>query len=168
MITIERAIQRLPVYIPGIEFSVTTETIAEINGTVTSVHSFTDAELCTLPYKPFNTFGFDVNKPTFVQVIWCCIDGTTTNGVTWKVTYDDDSLESGVLTTPATALDTVIVEDPEHETPYVMQKTAQGIINANTFVASDLVAFRVEADIVDSGNDPGCWFMGLLLTQKAD
>ena len=100
-----------------------------------------------------------------IYVIWASIDGTTGNGVTWLVTYDADTLESGVLTAPATALNTAIVEDNENDTPYTIQKTAAGVINASTLTATDMIAIRVEADVVDSGNDPGCWFMGIVLDQ---
>jgi len=125
----------------------------------------TDGELSTLSYKPFEYFDFDINKDINVQIVWCPIDGTTANGVTWVVTYDQDAFESGVLTAPATALDTVIAEDNENDTPYVIQKTAAGIIDAGTLSGVNPIAWRVEADVVDSGNDPGCWFMGILFSQ---
>lgn len=155
----------ISVYISAVEFEITTGTSAEINGTGTHGHSMTDAELSTLSYKPIESLGLDVSRPINVQVVWCSIDGTTGNGVTWKVTYDQDALESGVLTAPATALDVVIAEDNENDTPYTIQKTENGVINAATLTGTNLIAFRVEADVVDSGNDPGCWFMGLLLSQ---
>lgn len=153
------------IYVPAVEFEITTGTSGEINSTGSHGHSMTDVELSTLSYKPFEFFGLDKTKATNVHVIWCGINGTTTQGVTWVVTYDQDVLESGVLGAPATALNTVIAEDNENDTPYTIQKTAPGIINANTFVENAAIAFRVEANLVDSASDPGCWFIGLLLTQ---
>lgn len=155
----------ISVYIPAVEFDITTGNAGDINTTGTHGHSMTDAELSTLSYKPIESLGLDVSRPINVQVVWCPIDGTTANGVTWLVTYDQDALESGVLTAPATALDVVIAEDNENDTPYTIQKTENGVINAATLTGTNLIAFRVEADVVDSGNDPGCWFMGLLLSQ---
>lgn len=158
------------IYIPAVEFEITTGNSGEINSTGIHGHSMDGAggELSTLSYKPFEFYNFNIAKSVYVQVVWCPIDGTTTNGVTWVITYDQDSFESGILTAPATALDTVIAEDPEHATSYVIQKTAQGIINAGSLNVTDPIAWRVEADVVDSSNDPGCWFMGLLLTQEAE
>lgn len=152
-------------YIPAIEFEITTGTSADINGTGIHGHSMTDGELSTLSYKDINSLGLDVSRPINVQVVWCPIDGNTSNGVTWVVTYDHDAFESGVLTAPGTALDTGIAEDLENDTPYVIQKTENGIINAATLTLANAIAFKVEADVVDSGNDPGCWFMGLSLSQ---
>lgn len=152
-------------YIPAIEFEITTGTSGDINGTGIHGHSMTDAELSTLSYKDIDSLGLDVSRPINVQVVWCPIDGNTSNGVTWLVTYDHDAFESGVLTAPGTALDVVIAEDIENDTPYVIQKTENGVINAATLTLANAIAFRVEADVVDSGNDPGCWFMGLLLSQ---
>jgi len=156
------------IYIPADEFSVTTGTSGEIDGTGTLGHSMDDGELSTMSYRPFEFFGLDKGKDTNVQVVWCGINGTTTQGVEWLVTYDQDVLESGVLGAPATALDTVIVEDPENDTAYTIQRTIAGVINANTLVENAAIAFRVEAQVVDSVNDPGCWFIGLLLTQQQD
>ncbi|MFA9408741.1 MAG: LamG domain-containing protein [Candidatus Dadabacteria bacterium] len=157
-----------PYYLEANRFSITTGNSGDINTTGTLGHSMQAAggELSTCGYVPFECYGgIDINKDLYAQVIWCCIDGTTSQGVTWKVTYDADAIEAGVLTAPATALDTVIVEDNEHETPYVIQKTAKGVINAGTLTDGNPIAWRVEADIVDTATDPGCWFIGLLLSQ---
>jgi len=154
-----------PYFIPAMLFGVTTGTQGNINSTGVTGHSMTDGELSTTGYVPIEVLRVDITKALNIQVVWCGINGTTTQGVTWKVTYDADAIESGVLTAPATVLDTVIVEDNENDTPYVMQKTSAGIIAANTLSAGEAIAFRAEADLVDSASDPGCWFIGLLLTQ---
>lgn len=154
-----------PVYIPAVEFEITDGTSGEINGTGVHGISMVAGNLATLSYKPFDVFGFDINRIVNVQVVWCPIDGNTANGVTWIVTYDQDTFDSGILTAPATALNTVIVEDIEDEDSYTIQKTAKGIINAGSLVADSPIAFLVEADIVDSSSTPGCWFMGLHFSQ---
>ena len=162
---LNRMVKNPPVYIPARDFLVTTGNLGEINGTGCSGHSMTDGELSTTDYLPFCFFGFDVNQAIRVQVVWCCIYGNTSQGVTWTVVYDHDTFESGVLTTPATALDTPLVEDPEHETPYVIQKTVAGVIDAGSLVTDQPIAFRVTGTTIDKAADPGCWFMGLLLSQ---
>ena len=164
--TVEGVPKMTPYYIPAVQFGITTGNSGDINSTGTLGHSYTDSELSTCGYIPFECMGgIDVTKDLYVQVIWAPIDGTTANGVTFIVTYDADALESGVLTAPGTALDTVIVEDIENDTPYVIQKTAKGVIAANTLTEGNPIAWRVEGDVIDSGNDPGCWFIGLLLSQ---
>ena len=154
-----------PVFIASGQFEMTDGNVGEINSTDIYGISMTDGELAVLSYRPFSTFGFDVNRAVNVQVVWCPINGTTSQGVTWTVTYDNDTFESGVLTAPATALDTTIVEDAEDNTSYTMQKTAKGIIDAGSLTVDAPIAFKVVATTIDSGNDPGCWFMGLLLSQ---
>ena len=155
-----------PYFIPAVQFQVTTGAAGDINTTGTWGHSYTDGELSTCGYIPFECYGgIDVAKDLYVQVIWAGIDGITSQGNTFVVTYDADALESGVLTAPATALDTVIVEDNENDTPYTIQKTAKGVINAGTLTDGNPIAWRVEGDVVDDAQDPGCWFIGLLLSQ---
>jgi len=155
-----------PYYIPASRFDITTGQYGDINSTGTPGHGCTDGELCTCGYIPFECFGgIDVNKDLYVQVIWAGIDGTTGQGNTFIVTYDADAFESGVLTAPATALDTVLVEDTENDTPYVIQKTVKGVINAGTLTDGNPIAWRIEADVVDDAQDPGCWIIGMLLSQ---
>jgi len=153
-------------YIPAVLFSITDGNAGEINSTGQFGHSYDGGELSTSPYFPLEELdNLDVSKATYVQVVWTNIDGNTGQGVTFTVLYDHDAFEAGVLTAPATALNTALIEDPEHDTPYVIQKTEKGIIDANTLTAGVPIAFRVVGTTVDKGEDPGCWFMGLLLTQ---
>ena len=154
-----------PVFISAAEFGFTDGNSGQINATGVHGHSMTDGELSVTGYIPFKHFGFDVSKPIYVQVVWCNIAGVTTDGVTWTVTYDQDALESGVVTAPATALDTALVEDLEHEDPYVIQRTERGIIDAGNLNNIDPIAWQVCATTVDQGADPGTWFMGLQLSQ---
>lgn len=152
-------------YIPAVDFEYADSAIAEINGTEIFGSGMTDDDYVTLSYKPIESLGIDVNRPLYVQVVWAGIDGTTGQGNTFIVLYDTDAIESGVLTTPATALDTVLVEDTENDTPYVIQKTAKGIIDAGSLTSANMIAFQIEAAVVDDAQDPGVWFMGLLLSQ---
>jgi len=156
----------IPYYIPAVQFALTTGQYGDINSTGTFGHGCTDGELVKCGYIPFECYGgIDVNKDLYVQVIWAGIDGTTGQGNTFIVLYDADVMGAGVLTAPATTLDTILVEDLEHDTPYVIQKTEKGVIAAGTLSEGSAIAWAIEADIVDDTADPGVWIIGLLISQ---
>lgn len=136
---------------------------ANINTTGLYGFGCTDGDLITSNFirVPNN---MDVTAAMNVNVLWVPIDGTVANGVTWLVKYGKYTPETTALAAPATALSTVIAEDAENDTPYTVQLSPTGVIAANTFAVGDLIAFLIESDVVDSSNNPGCWFLGLLLS----
>lgn len=158
-----KAGQRKKFYAAG-EFGVTTGNSGEMNSTGILGHSMTDGELSTGGPWPIPD-DLDVDEAIDVKVLWAPINGTTSQGVTFVVTYTTVIADTTTLIAPATALGTVLVEDNENDTPYVAQLTAgTGEVAASVFTAGAWWTWRVEADVVDSASDPGCWFLGLLLT----
>lgn len=146
------------------EFPVTTGNSGNMNSTGITGHSMTDGELSTGGPWPVPT-DMDVGEELTVDVLWAGINGTTSQGVTWLVTHAAITADTTAIVAPATALNTVIVEDPEHDTPYVAQLTSgAGKVNADTYAAGGWWSWRVEGDVIDSSADPGAWFLGLVLT----
>tara|TARA_Y100000310_G_scaffold344803_1_gene459623 strand:+ start:3840 stop:4484 length:645 start_codon:yes stop_codon:yes gene_type:complete len=152
------------VFYHAAEFPVTTGNSGDMNSTGITGHSMTDGELSTGGPWPVPD-DMDVTQVTDVKILWAPINGTTTQGVTFIVTYTAVTADTTTLVAPATALGTIMVEDDEDDTPYVAQLTAgTGEVAVNTFTAGAWWTWRVEADVVDSASDPGVWFLGLLLT----
>ena len=138
-----------PVYFSYADFPTTSGNAGAINSTEVKGHSMTDGEISLMEkYIYVDSLKFDLSKPINVQILWTGINGTTTQGVTWVVIYNQVTIETSVVTSAGTALDTVIAEDNENDTPYVVQKTKNswtgvvihGVINGPSFIA---IAFGV-------------------------
>ncbi len=107
----------------------------------------------------------DLSEEIGVRVLWAC-DGTpaATDDVTFLALYDQAD-PGEALAAPATALDTVIANhEPAHTTPYVLERTARGIINANTFDETaklGTLAVSIEADVLTGYSADEVVFLGV-------
>tara|TARA_Y100000310_G_scaffold126290_1_gene125100 strand:+ start:407 stop:1036 length:630 start_codon:yes stop_codon:yes gene_type:complete len=150
----------------------------QVTGASTILDSFDDG---ATQFLEFSTFGFggmsiaaagdsftallcdflplvDISEPIGVRVLFGA-DATPAAGdaVTWVVLYDQVDVGEA-LAAPATALDTAIAaHTPGHTTASRLERTARGIINANTFDESAVLgalAVNIEADgLTDYGAD---------------
>ena len=100
----------------------------------------------------------DLSEEIGVRVLFG-VDATPAAGdaVGWLVTYDQTDIGEA-LAAPGTALDTVIaLHTPAHTTASRLERTARGIINANTFDETaklGTLAVGIEADVLtDYGAD---------------
>jgi hypothetical protein len=87
------------------------------------------------------------------SVLWSTDSTTTTEGVTWKVLYNEGALGSA-LAAAATALDTVITSDSPLGTAYMLNETPQGVIAAGTVDRNDILHVLAETDAFSGGMDP--------------
>jgi len=107
----------------------------------------------------------DLTEEIGVRVRWTT-DATPASGddVTWVALYNQAD-QNVAFVEPATALDTVIVNhEPGHTTPLRPQRTARGIINANTFdedAREGQLSWRIEADVVGSYSATEMHFLAL-------
>lgn len=88
-----------------------------------------------------------------LYVLWSSSSTTITDTVTWRLLYTLLTVETTAGTEGATALSTALVADTNSATANCLQKTAAGVINANTITAGQYVAFRLDLNAV-SGTSP--------------
>lgn len=92
-----------------------------------------------------------VNCPTKVSVLWSTASNSTSASATWRALYSAKAVGEA-LAAPATALDTTITADSILGTAYMLNETAQGVINADVFSRYDTVDITVDLQ-TESGFD---------------
>jgi len=107
----------------------------------------------------------DVSQEIGVRVLYTDIETpVATDGVTYIVLYDQVD-DNEAMIEPATALDTPLVEALDGgTTPYVLRRTARGIISANKFddtARYGALTWRVEHDASTATVDDKAVFLGL-------
>jgi hypothetical protein len=90
--------------------------------------------------------NWDRHCPIRCRVIWAT-EAADTDTATWKVLYSALTLDSGVIITPATGLDTVLVADAAIGVAKTIQATPWGVINEDKITdANEIFNFLVELD----------------------
>jgi hypothetical protein len=107
----------------------------------------------------------DLREEIGVRVRWTG-DATPASGddVTWIALYNQAN-QNAAYVEPATALDTAIANhNPGHTTALSVQRTARGVINANTFdeaAREGQFSWRIEADVIDAYGATEVHFLAL-------
>jgi len=120
--------------------------------------------LMMLPYD------FDRAQPMDVAIIWSTASTDAADTLDWAVTYTAHILDTTVLVTAVTALDTVIplADVTGSATANILKRTAYGRINANGFVFdAEYVHWRV-GKVADVGvaEEVQMWGLELRYTPK--
>lgn len=91
----------------------------------------------------------DVKYDMGFRVWWSSASTTATDGITWKVLYDEITPESEAVAAGTTALSTAIAEDTNNATAHVLQITAWGKLNGGTLTNGRALSLIVECDAGD-------------------
>ena len=97
-------------------------------------------------------YDMDVKSPMEFAVVWCSDQTTTTDTVTWAVTYTELTIDSEAIEAGATALNTVIAADTNVAAVRGIQQTAWGVLNGGTLTHGNWIALDV-AYSAESGAD---------------
>ena len=109
-------------------------------------------------------FDFDPEKKLYFRVHWTCGSTDAADTVLWKALYRAMIPEVTALAVPATAFDTILVEDTAAGVAYAPQATEWAVINGKSInEKAEYIAFHIEMDTKDTDMSEDLFLLGFEL-----